>query len=247
MSDYLGPYLLGPNDTPENGIYTGDARELAQAIPDESVDLIFTDPVYQNIDDYYWLAETAARVLKPVSSCLVFCGNAYKFDAMKALADGGLAYRWDFATFLVGLGATYWHGKVGVKWTSCLWYEKEHFIPYRSFLDAGALPRGMINSYEWIPTGHRWHKSSRMFQRLNAFCKPDGLVLDPFTGGGTVPAVCKMLSRRYLAFEIEPEIAELARKRVRMTQPPLFTLQPQQGNLRLLDADNSTVRIADDK
>ena len=37
----LGPYLLGPNDTPENGIYTGDARELAKAIPDESVDLIF--------------------------------------------------------------------------------------------------------------------------------------------------------------------------------------------------------------
>ena len=28
----LGPYELGPNDTPENGIYTGDARELARAI-----------------------------------------------------------------------------------------------------------------------------------------------------------------------------------------------------------------------
>ena len=44
--DSLGPYLLGPNNTPENGIYTGDAWELARAIPDESVDLIFTDPVY---------------------------------------------------------------------------------------------------------------------------------------------------------------------------------------------------------
>ena len=35
----LGPYDL-------NTIITGDARELAKAIPDESVDLIFTDPVY---------------------------------------------------------------------------------------------------------------------------------------------------------------------------------------------------------
>ena len=58
----LGPYRLGPNDTPENGIYCGDARELAQAIPDESVYLVFTDPVYNRVDDYRWLAETGARV-----------------------------------------------------------------------------------------------------------------------------------------------------------------------------------------
>ncbi|MBU1621856.1 MAG: hypothetical protein KJ604_20565, partial [Gammaproteobacteria bacterium] len=73
--DSLGPYLLGPNDTPENGIYTGDARELAEAIPDESVDLIFTDPVYDRIDDYRWLAEAVARVLKQDRACLVWCAQ----------------------------------------------------------------------------------------------------------------------------------------------------------------------------
>lgn len=54
-----------------NQIITGDARELAKQIPDESVDMVFTDPVYENIDDYRWLAETAARVLKPGGACLV--------------------------------------------------------------------------------------------------------------------------------------------------------------------------------
>jgi len=54
-----------------NQIVTGDARVLAERIPDESIDLIFTDPVYQNIDDYRWLAETAARVLKLDRACLV--------------------------------------------------------------------------------------------------------------------------------------------------------------------------------
>ena len=49
MSDMIGPYEL-------DRIITGDARELAKAIPDESVDLIFTDPVYDRIDDYRWLA-----------------------------------------------------------------------------------------------------------------------------------------------------------------------------------------------
>ena len=57
MSDMIGPYEL-------DRIITGDARELAKAIPDESVDLIFTDPPYPRefLPLYGWLAETAARV-----------------------------------------------------------------------------------------------------------------------------------------------------------------------------------------
>lgn len=90
----LGPYELGPNDTPENGIYTGDARELAKAIPDESVDLIFTDPVYDRIEDYAWLAETAARVLKPDSACLFFYGIGYLPETLNAVNHGKLNYRW---------------------------------------------------------------------------------------------------------------------------------------------------------
>jgi modification methylase len=42
----LGPYLLGPNDTKENGIYCGDARELLPQIPDNSIDLVVTSPPY---------------------------------------------------------------------------------------------------------------------------------------------------------------------------------------------------------
>ena len=60
---------------PLNTVIQGDSRELAKSIPDESVDLIFTDPVYENIDDYAWLSETAQRILKPNSACLVFCAN----------------------------------------------------------------------------------------------------------------------------------------------------------------------------
>ena len=57
---------------PLNQIITGDSRLLAQSIPDESVDMIFTDPVYENIEDYAWLAETAARILKPNRALVPF-------------------------------------------------------------------------------------------------------------------------------------------------------------------------------
>jgi len=43
-----------------------------------------------------------------------------------------------------------------------------------------------------------------------------------------------MLGRRYLAFEIDPDSAELARERVRNTQPPLFVPQPEQATLNMV-------------
>jgi len=37
-----------------------------------------------------------------------------------------------------------------------------------------------------------------------------------------------MLGRNYIAFEIDPATADLARERVRNTQPPLFVPEPEQ-------------------
>jgi hypothetical protein len=47
-----------------------------------------------------------------------------------------------------------------------------------------------------------------------------------------------MLDRRYLAFEIDPETADIARQRVRETQPPLFTPEPQQEEMNLVMKGN---------
>jgi len=86
-----------------NEIVTGDARELAQRIPDASVDLIFTDPVYDRIKDYEWLGKTAARVLRPGGSLLAFIGTGYMEAVMMAMA-GLLHYRGMLAWNLKGPG-----------------------------------------------------------------------------------------------------------------------------------------------
>ena len=94
----LGPYLLGPNDTPENGIYTGDARELAKAIPDESVDLIFTDPPYSSeyLPLYRWAAKTANRILKPGGWFFIYGGGEHTPTILKGIEESGLLYFWVF-------------------------------------------------------------------------------------------------------------------------------------------------------
>jgi DNA modification methylase len=224
--DKLGPYLLGPNDTPENGIYTGDARELSKAIPDESVDLIFTDPVYDRIEDYAWLAETAARVLKQDRACLVWQGQPWIPQTLKIIERSRLNYRWIFSRYRTG-GRDPRYAFGWCKWMPLLWYSKGQGLPK-------PVPDLLIESDNGTDKRHRWQKAIRFSTRMvYSFTDKSAIILDPFCGGGTVPAVCKMLGRRYLAFEIDPDTAEDARKRVRNTQLPLFVPQAEQMELEL--------------
>lgn len=221
----LGPYDL-------NTIITGDARELAKAIPDESVDLIFTDPVYQNIDDYRWLAETAVRVLKQDTALLTFYGIGYAPQTMRSLVDGGLDFRWQMVHYMPGQNQRGAY-RVFSNWKAMLWMEKGTKQPNRHIRDL-ILDR----SVRLLPSGanHWWTKSAdTVAYYLTAFCERGTTIFDPFTGGGTVPAVCKMLGRNYLAFEIDPATAEMARERVAQTQPPLFVPQPEQEKMELIN------------
>jgi DNA modification methylase len=225
-SDYLGPYLLGPNDTPENGIYTGDARELAQAIPDESVDLIFTDPVYDRIDDYRWLAETGARVLREEGDALVWFDGRLLPSIVTALTEGGLQYQHQLILYRnSGPSRRLWMGHG--KYISCLWFFPPGKVrTQRETIDLVTSPFNCTNGY------HKWQKSLQgVYRWLRDLASAGATIFDPFTGGGTVPAVCKMLGHRYLAFEIDPDAAEMARERVRNTQPPLPLEMPEQGVL----------------
>ena len=225
--DRLGPYLLGPNDTEENGIYTGDARELAKAIPNESVDLIFTDPVYDRIDDYRWLAETAERVLKPNRACLTFYGIGYLPQIAEVMC-ASLSYRWQGLWYQSNNDKQ--RGGFGfVVYAPFLWYEKGDSKVYRKTNDVANVP---------IPSGkhnHQWSKQPDAVCRyVQALTKDKFFLTDFFCGGGTMPAVCKMLGRKYLAFEINPETANIARERVCNTQPPLFVPEPQQAEFEML-------------
>src|SRR5260221_11386922 len=94
-----------------NEIETGDARELAKSIPDESVDLVFFDPPYlkQNSENgiYAWTAQEAARILKPGGFCLTYVGQMWKYECMFQLGKH-LAYHWDYISFSNGYGTMIW-------------------------------------------------------------------------------------------------------------------------------------------
>lgn len=225
----LGPYELGPNDTPQNGVYTGDARELGKAIPDESIDLIFTDPVYQNIDDYRWLAEMAARVLKSDSACLVFVANpriASILDTMCPPLHYGKILCHNLIKMYRGIPICPRDAKCSAAWTPCLWLEKGNSQAHGRMFDLLRMAWGS-------GAGHKWPKDEKIAEWIQPLTQHESIVLDPFTGNATVPIVCKKLGRRYLAFEIDPNAAEPGRQRLRNAQLPLPLPVPEQREMTL--------------
>ncbi len=212
-----------------NHIVTGDARELAKRIPDESIDLIFTDPIYDQIDDYRWLAETAARVLKDGGELLTYVANYHLDKTILAFTDY-LDYRWLLVEKNMESGGgmlRIWTYELNTMFSPLLWYSK------------GRPRKAQSKRRDYVlrlpsKLNHKWAKGITGVNRwIKYFAGATDIIFDPFTGGGTVPAVCKMLNRNFIAFEIDPDTAKLARERVLNTQPPLLFEIPKQMEIAL--------------
>ena len=212
-------------------IVTGDARELARALPDESVDLIFTDPPYPRefLPLYGWLAKEAARVLKPGGSCFALAGHYYLPDVIDQMRQH-LDWHWACCLYQPTVTNSYrcFPRRVDVYWKPLLWFTKGRYT--------GPFIMDGFNSTAPDKQHHAWGQSERYVRQFLERQDRSAILLDPFTGGGTVPAVCKQLGRHYVAFEIDAETATLARERVRLTPEPLPGLEMPDPQLDLTEA-----------
>lgn len=199
-----------------NKIYNGDCARLIEQIDDESVDLIMCDPVYWIIEQYAWLADVAARVLKPGGSIVAQTGSEYRFAAESAMIRDYLEHRPLLVETYSGGFMQMWKHRSLNGYHGYVWMTK------------GARAQGAPWVHTWVrgskdKSRHVWGDGTTAYRRwIPALCPPDGLVLDPFTGGGTVPSVCKMLGRKFIAFEVVEEIANRAIARLAETPAPLF-------------------------
>lgn len=204
-----------------NSIVTGDARVLAERLPDASVDLIFTDPVYDRIEDYAWLAETAARVLKPGGACVAYYWCTHLPRLTAAMGVPGLVFRWNVFDLKIGVASLDGGQFTRVMTRPALVYSKAHHDGSFWLSDVVySKPMGRDVNHEWSKNPSAATKWLSMF--------PNGVMLDPFCGGGTHPAIAKMQARPFIAFEIDEPTAQRARERVAQTQamePVLLGIQ----------------------
>lgn len=216
----LGPYEL-------NRIYTGDARELARAIPDHSVDFAFVDPPYWVGYDYgnrtdsdmdyiepLWLVQELSRMCNGYFAITPGIANLYDYPKPAWIAS----WRKPASTGRNALGGFN-------VWEPILVYGQS---TDRIWQDEFTAPGGQEfdGAFNFCPK-----PISLLMQLIEAFTAPAELVVDLMVGSGTTAKAAKLLGRNYLAFEIDPDTADLARERVANTQPPLLVLQPEQGKL----------------
>jgi DNA modification methylase len=221
----IGPYEL-------NTIITGDARELGKAIPDNSIDLIFTDPPYlkEYLYLYEWLAEFSARVLKPGGFCLAMCGGSY-LNQIFRMMDKHLTFFWKYEIVLQGWAT-------GIVWTKS--FPKTTITvrskPLLAYSKGDNTPRtSTVSSFNGTGGDKRYHvwgqdeASTRYY--VDCFSDVGQIVLDPFCGGGTTPAMARLLNRHWLAFEKDKKAASTARERVKIITPYLPHIEPEQLTL----------------
>jgi DNA modification methylase len=187
-----------------DAIYHGDARELGKGIKDRSVDLIFTDPPYpkEYLYLYEWLAEFAARVLKPDGFLLTYAGVYWK-NIVYRMMDEHLDYFFDYVEYNKGNSTILWPRKTISRYKSILCYRPRAGIGMPVTNAIGVYVDGMARK-GGDKRYHKWGQvegTARYF--IEVFTKEDTLVVDPFLGGGTTAMVCKRLRRKYIGFEID--------------------------------------------
>lgn len=192
-----------------SSIIVGDFWQNADKIPDNSLSLIFTDPPYDKAAETHiaHLADFAARKLAPGGSCLFYLGHLQLPSAFKAF-EGKLRHWWTCACVHAGGMAVMNYYGVRVGWKPMLWFVKESRFDTQNIV-VDTVSSGTEKQH------HDWQQAeSEAAYWIEKLCPADGIVCDPFLGGGTTAAAAIKLNRKWIGFEIDPETARIASGRL---------------------------------
>jgi DNA modification methylase len=189
----------------------GDFREVAPALPDNSIHLIYTDPPYKRAlarPCFELLAEHAPRLLKDGGSLVTIVPHYFLEEAIDILR-GALKFRWIYDMDQEEGPHPRMAMGIEVCWKPMLHYVKRAFPSGRGFLrDKIKIPGPEKFLHEW-QQAEAWAE-----YYIEKLTEPGDLVLDPFCGPGTVPAVCIRKGRRFIGVEKDEAVCQQAKLRI---------------------------------
>jgi site-specific DNA-methyltransferase (adenine-specific) len=215
-----------------NRIYQMDCIEGMRLLPDDSVDLIVTDPPYlmnyrsnrrvknekfkhitNDVDSYELISKYLAecyRILKNDTAIYVFC-SWHHVDFFKTEFDRHFKLKniivWNKNN----------HGSGDLKGA---YAPKHEFILYghkgRSIFREKRLPD--VIDCDKIPSLKLTHPTEKPIVLLSIFIKNNSdegdVVFDGFAGTGSTLVASARLNRNFIGFEIEPEYVKIANQRL---------------------------------
>jgi DNA modification methylase len=120
-----------------------------------------------------------------------------------------LTYWWMFSLRLTGASMQIWKAYIHQRWKPIVAYARPPLshapVWLWDSLDGGGREK----------TLHPWQQDLFSARYLvEHLTNPNDLVCDPFVGAGTIPLACKLSGRRWIGTEIDPDRANVARKRL---------------------------------
>lgn len=189
--------------------------ELAQHVPQGSVDAVVTDPPYvaESLPVYRDLAAFAAHALRPGGLVLASAGQPYLPVILKHMKLGGgvdLKYRWCIAYYKPHAKQQVHSAKVSPRW-----------LPVLVWTRAGSQPESY--STDWIDSGpycaadkqrHHWGQSPGGLEALirEWVKQPSALICDPFCGAGSTLVAALRLGHRVIGSDIDPANVALTKE-----------------------------------
>jgi DNA modification methylase len=83
------------------------------------------------------------------------------------------------------------------------------------FIEESRVPTHLRDYFVKANNSHCTVKPTDLMRYLcRLVTPPGGLVLDPFTGSGSTGKAAKLEGFRFIGFEMSPEYAEIARRRI---------------------------------
>jgi len=204
----------------ENGIlYCADCLDIMKQMPENSVDLVLTDPPY------------GIGASKGVGGYGIAKTNKYNdnwdkkrpskkvFNDILSIGENAIIFGGNYFADLLPL-STHW-----------IFWDKKGCMKFKNPYSDGELIWTSYNykrtkKYICIQQGFiRDDKSKRVhptqkpipliISLLKDYSNENDLVFDPFLGSGTTAVACEQLNRKWIGIEISEEYCEIAKKRIK--------------------------------
>jgi ParB-like chromosome segregation protein Spo0J len=192
-------------------LHLGDFKVVTKKIPDNSIQLLLTDPLYNEeaIKDYRDVAEVAKRVLKPGGFLIVYCGTLWIDKIFEAIKSSGLIYHWIGGIYFTDGITKELSRNIISRYRPVLFFRKEGQSKHRGLIyDMFALPSE-------VELHHYQQNIEPIKSWIMSLTEPHDTVLDCFLGTGTVGAAAAMEKRKFIGIEIDNKMLATAKARIK--------------------------------
>lgn len=213
--------------TTKHHVSCTDAVEYLKSLPDESVDLVITDPPYESLEKHRRIG-TTTRLSSGWFE--IFHNNRFKglfAEVYRVLKKNGHFYmNCDQETMFVAkpvgerVGFKFWKGLIWDKGKIGMGYHYRARHEMIIFFEKGKLKLndlGMpdVLAVDRIRTKYPTEKPVKLYEKLIAqSSQPGDVVCDPFCGSGSSAEACINLKRIFTGNDKSPTAFALTRDRI---------------------------------